>query len=1080
MAVVGEASIIVRAITNRVRPQIEREFSGLGGIGDRAGNDVAKGFNRGFGRNAQDPFRDFAARAEASRVRLRQLTNAAFFLQPALTAVAGGIGAIGGGLIALVAIAGNAARSFVVLGGAIAALVQGALTLRLAFSGIGAAYSAGAKASGGAANAARVEEAALRRLAEARENLKRLIEEEAPRELAEARQRAADAADSAADAVLGAERAERAYADAQKEALDATQDLNDAREEAKERLQQLRFEVEGAAISEKRARLEFEKARETLQRVQDLPPNSRARQEAELAFAEAELNLRKAIDNNSDLKKEEEKATQAGVEGSEEVLRAKERLARATQAEVDAAIDASRAWRDAAKAQREAAQAAEDAASGGRVEQELNRRIAAARQAVKDAEDALKDAAGGVDAFAQAMERLSPEAQRFVNFLLEIRDEVDNLRAAAGRQLFPQLEIAIQNFVDRLFPRLIPLLENTGGVLGRLAVKFSEAFTSGENISRLERVWKNNDELIENLGDTAINLAEGLLILLDAAEPIIDAFGEWAKATSGAWVATLRTQDGFNKARADFEEGATTFSRIAGIFRNIGEAFGFIGEAINQPGGPRDTILGFLEESSAAWRDGLEKQLNSGELTTKFQGIADNFTKIISAVNAIGGALLNVGSQPGIGQFAESIERAVGPLERIGIELAKEDGPVAKLGEFIEKVAILTEQLTDSGAIDSFFGTLNFFLDLAIKLMGSDLVQAILDNIGPILAVAAAFGIVFRSLRFIAEALAGWILLSQTLGPLFSGIFGGASPLQAGLRIITGLFRILLGPIGLIITAFVLMYQNSEALRTSISAFFGAIWDVIQGVWETLKPAFSELGAGLSGIWEIIQNIFGFLGDLLSNQVPAITLIIGTAIGLVGGLIESFLGGVSAVVNFISGILNLIKGIILSVVAIFTGEWDKAFAAFGKAGEGFINVFKGIGRAVGGIFNGIVNGFINAWNGLADRLKFTLPQWLGGGSVSLPRINWKATVGQFAKGGIVPPTPGGMLGIIGEAGRPERVEPLDPNGLSERDKAIIDRLSGGGTAGLTVNVYPSPGMDERELADLVSRRLAYQMRRGGI
>ena len=59
------------------------------------------------------------------------------------------------------------------------------------------------------------------------------------------------------------------------------------------------------------------------------------------------------------------------------------------------------------------------------------------------------------------------------------------------------------------------------------------------------------------------------------------------------------------------------------------------------------------------------------------------------------------------------------------------------------------------------------------------------------------------------------------------------------------------------------------------------------------------------------------------------------------------------------------------------------------------------------------------------------------------------------------------------------IEPLDPDGLSKRDKAMIKLLSGEKGAGMTVNVYPSPGMDETELASLVSRQIAFQLRRGG-
>jgi hypothetical protein len=85
---------------------------------------------------------------------------------------------------------------------------------------------------------------------------------------------------------------------------------------------------------------------------------------------------------------------------------------------------------------------------------------------------------------------------------------------------------------------------------------------------------------------------------------------------------------------------------------------------------------------------------------------------------------------------------------------------------------------------------------------------------------------------------------------------------------------------------------------------------------------------------------------------------------------------------------------------------------------------------------------------------------------------------QLALGGIVSPSPGGTLARIAEAGKPERVEPLDPDGLSKRDKAMIQMLSGG-AGGMTINVYPSKGMNESELANMVSRQIAFQLRRGG-
>ena len=138
-----------------------------------------------------------------------------------------------------------------------------------------------------------------------------------------------------------------------------------------------------------------------------------------------------------------------------------------------------------------------------------------------------------------------------------------------------------------------------------------------------------------------------------------------------------------------------------------------------------------------------------------------------------------------------------------------------------------------------------------------------------------------------------------------------------------------------------------------------------------------------------------------------------------------------------------------------------------------------------GYAEGFVNFFIDGLNAVIDKInavRLPIPEiarGLFGGASELGfniRKVGRVALPRLAEGGIVKATAGGVLSVIGEAGRNERVEPLDRTGLSQRDRAIIDRLSGG--RGTTINVYPSAGMDERDLADLVSRKLAFELRRG--
>ena len=74
--------------------------------------------------------------------------------------------------------------------------------------------------------------------------------------------------------------------------------------ELREEMQQLAFAAERAALSEEAASIKLEKAREDLARVSNLPPDNRARREAQLAYSEAELAYRMAKDKNADAQDE--------------------------------------------------------------------------------------------------------------------------------------------------------------------------------------------------------------------------------------------------------------------------------------------------------------------------------------------------------------------------------------------------------------------------------------------------------------------------------------------------------------------------------------------------------------------------------------------------------------------------------------------------------------------------------------------------------------------------------------------------------------------------------------------------------
>jgi len=1249
VAIVGDAYIVVRALTNQVRQDIQDGFNGVDVIGDGAGKELSDSFSRGFragGAGGQGEFfsKKFEKEAEAARVKLNGLIQTGYFLGPALAGVVGAVGALGAALVSLVSVLGAAAPAAIVFAGALTAVAQAAIVGKIAFGGVTKAIQAGLKAQKGAAKNTDAIAAADRRLSDARIKLNRLLEEGRPELLVKLTERQRDAEDSLADAKLASTRSERAYKESQEKTKKAVENLNKAREEAKEKLQELRFEVEGGAISEKKARLEFEKARDSLQRVQDLPPNSRARQEAELAFAEADLNLRKAIDRNKDLKKEEKAATAAGVEGSEQVKNATLALRDARNSEADAGIGQAQAKKAVADAQKDLAEATREASEEGgqsKALRDFDRGIALARRDIKDAEKDLANAqkgGSGADAFADALKDLSPEAQKFVKYIISLKEEFKKLKFAAGKDLFPALEIAIQNLVDNLFPKLAPLLQGTGAAIGKVAIGLSKTITEAGNLKALESVWKTNDRLIVNLGKVTENLYTGFINLLDAAGPLIDRFGTWLVTITKTWAATMKAKNATGELTDNFNKAGDVAARIGGILKNYFKGFKQIGDAVMN-GGAGERLLKYFEDASKRFEDLMTKMNGDGSLGKYFDKATENGLKVLDLLVNIVAEILKLGDDKGVGQFVDKLSEAVDIFGGIGGDLTAAS---PALGDFVINFAKLVKNLTDSGGINKFFGVLNKALGVVNNIFGNSVVKKVFIFTSSIFAVVRAFGLIGKVGAFFGKALIGNVLkivkvfkfLKDPFGALrkgsgltrtelqkqmvidkqkelaMKGIFVSGKQAAAGLGQLTGASKVakgslaasagsaqvaatkftlagtaakvsavgtkigasamkgfsaatsaLGGPIGIImiLLPFIIalikkLWEENETFRAVVEKVIGfvkgafeSIMTVVETVWNFIKPIFEMIGNAVKtyitlyvqglkiawdlimkvvqAVWDFIQPIFALIGNGVKLYITAyITLLklawegiktvvqavwdfIKPIFDLIGNAIKNAITfyvnalktawdkiktAVQAVWDFVKPIFekigNAVKNSITFYIDLAKKGWDlfkngvqavwtfvqpiftKIGDAIRKSIGGAIDFVKGLFSGITSAFQTVLQKFKDFWNTTIGGKGFKAPKWLGG---------WEFKIPNLAQGGVVMPSMGGTLARIGEAGRPERVEPLDSDGLSTRDRAIISMLAGNsGGSGTTINVYPSAGMNERELANLVSKQLAYQLRKG--
>ena len=1162
MAVVGTAYVVVQAITSGFTQQVQDALQGLNQQGSTAGTTLGQSFSKGAAQGlsstqqaALDTYRGINALIEQS-----------YYMQSAFVAVGQSLSVAASGLFAFGSQAAAMAPSLIVLPSMFMAIAQAAVVLKLAFSGIGAAIGSLTKKTKGV------------------NQMPALLE----------------AASAAQDR----------YTRAKRNTEDAGKRLIEVYDDELERIQQLKFSSEGAALSQKKAAIELEKARETLARVQDLPPNSRARRSAEIAFAEADLNYRQAVDKNKDLAKEIDKVTKNGTLSDDEQVKNSKAYLLATRQKQDAIDDE----RKALEAKNKADQKVKDGPTGGA---------------------------------ANPMDALTETAKDFAKYIASLKPLLDKLKTSVQDALFPKLKTAIETLLKSgLLDILNQKLADTGTAIGNAAIDFAKLFSDPVNLKNFSDVLDTNNRSIGKMGTVMGNLVTSFITLLDAASPLIDRFTDWVVTLTNGWKKTLDAKNATGELTDMFNAAGDIASQFGDIIGNIFGAFMNLGKAASGPGSGGAAIFDFLEQATAKFKAFTGGALKDGSMESFFKSTSDNFIKLLEIIGIVVNAILKMGNDPGVGNFFDSIKNAVQTLADALVRLS-ESGISDGFGKFIELIASFTATTVESGSVKTYFGILNTALGLLVSIMSNPVFIKVFGILATIHASRLAFGRLGKAISTVGRYIQGdWLAITgkfkavmqtnfvtgfknaynvtgklstalksgitqtkmymrvqkiwwdiQKYGKMaFDGVKGALTKMGSAIKsstiytklagaatkVWTGIqaaFNAVMegNPIALTIIAIIaliaiviIMYKKFEwfrdfvhtvwdAIKDGLSAawdfikvigekigsFFAAVWGGIKDAWDAVWPAlviafkiavgllmlpFIALGAAIYLIWLGIKAAFDLVWPLIWGAIKfAWESIIKPIFDLMLTIFKAAWDGIKLAFNLVWDAIKFaidlywnyyIKPIFNLMLTIFKLAWDGIKAAFTlvwdiikaaiSTGWGIIKpIFEAFGKIFGAVWDGIKKAFQVAWDFITGVISGAKTIFSGIGDVIIKAFKsainfiiraWNAiefkvpsvtlfgkTVGGFtlglpdlpelAEGGVINPSRGGTLARIGEAGRAERIEPLDADGLSKRDKAIITMLSGG-AGGINITVNPSPGMDEVELASLVSRQLAFQLRRG--
>jgi hypothetical protein len=329
----------------------------------------------------------------------------------------------------------------------------------------------------------------------------------------------------AVDTLSMVEDAEYRLAQAQRSRARASDDVARATQNATRELEDLQTAVARGAGDEQEAQLAVVRAFQRTRNTRGLD-----RLEAQLAYRDAVDNLEDIRTRNRRNADDLAEAQKKGVQGSDQVVSAREAEANAIRA------------------------------------------VAEAQQALNKAQQG-SGGGGGVDAQQEALNKLAPAAREVAEELIGLQPRFDAFRRGVQQALFEPLIGDATKFTDVTLPHIQAGMEKVAGSIGRGLSGFIEKLSTPQAGEFFDKVFASADRVIGKLGPGVERLFEAIGRGTEAGLPFIEEFaGQFGDAleTFGAFIIEAVEDGRFQKW---IEDGAAVAGELFDIIKDLGGLF---------------------------------------------------------------------------------------------------------------------------------------------------------------------------------------------------------------------------------------------------------------------------------------------------------------------------------------------------------------------------------------------------------------------------------------------------------------------------------------------------------------------------
>lgn len=289
---------------------------------------------------------------------------------------------------------------------------------------------------------------------------------------------------------------------------------------------------------------------------------------------------------------------------------------------------------------------------------------------------------------------------------------------------------------------------------------------------------------------------------------------------------------------------------------------------------------------------------------------SEDYDKLASAIDGSTGAAENMANTMN-DNLKGKVTILKSGLEGLGIKIGEVVVPYIK--EFVDWL---------QGLVDRFAQVDDKTMRMILVIAG------VVAAIAPVLI---AIGKVVGAVGTIVEGVGKF---TSSIGGLLSKLSLVSAPMVA-----------IVAVIGILVGAFVTLWNTNEGFRTAIITIWTKIQNTFSMFFEGIKTRLNALGITFDSVGAAIKKVWMGLCDVLA---------------------PIFLGAFNAIANVLSAVLTVITGIVDVFIGIFTGNWSKAWdgvkTIFSGVWDGITSMFSGAIDTIKKVADVILGWFGTSWN----------------------------------------------------------------------------------------------------------------------